>query len=206
MDATLSSTRSGAARQWESSVLAALAGVVPLVVFLRTMAPTVYGLDSAELTTGAYTLGIVHAPGSPTYLLLGHIVAQIPIGDVGYRLNLLAGLSAAVAIHFLYRILRRLTNNPAIALGTSWFFAFSYYLWVSAVAAEIYATHVAFVAAASSYPPRPLHERHGPPRLCAAARAARCRHRRLGARLLRSSPASHLARLRRRDRSLLGSF
>src|SRR6185436_6410127 len=50
-----------------------LAALVPFLFYLRTAAPTVYGLDSAELTTGAYALGIVHAPGAPLYLLLGHV-------------------------------------------------------------------------------------------------------------------------------------
>ncbi|MGH7292790.1 MAG: protein O-mannosyl-transferase family, partial [Myxococcota bacterium] len=88
----------------------ALAVGLPLLVYLRTMAPTVYGLDSAELTTGAYALGIVHAPGSPTYMLLGHVFAQLPLGDVGYRLNLMSAVAAALAVLFLYLVLRRLTG------------------------------------------------------------------------------------------------
>ena len=71
-------------------VLPLLAGGVAFAAYWRTMAPTVYGLDSAELTTGAYVLGIVHAPGSPLFLLLGHVFSWLPFGDVGYRLNLLS--------------------------------------------------------------------------------------------------------------------
>ena len=56
-----------------------LAGALPFAVYLRTMAPTVFGLDSAELTTGSYVLGIVHAPGSPTFLLLGHLFTWLPV-------------------------------------------------------------------------------------------------------------------------------
>ena len=125
---------------------AALAGGVPLLVYLRTMAPTVYGLDSAELTTGAYALGIVHAPGCPTYMLLGHLFSRLPLGDVGYRLNLLSAVAAALAALFLYRVLVRLTGERAVALTATWFAAFTYYFWVSALAAELYALHAAFVA------------------------------------------------------------
>jgi hypothetical protein len=136
-----------AAQVLRDRVCAALAGGLPFLVYLRTMAPTVYGLDSAELTTGAYTLGIVHAPGSPTYLLLGHLFAQLPIGDVGYRLNLMSAVAAALAACFLHQVLRRLTGNVALALFTTWLAAFSYYFWVSALAAELYALHAAFIAA-----------------------------------------------------------
>src|SRR5262249_17394696 len=115
--------------------------------YVRTMAPTVYPLDSAELTTGAYTLGIVHAPGSPTYMLLGHLFARLPIGDVGYRLNLMSAVSAALAALFLYYVLRRLIGECALALLTTWLAAFSYYFWVSALAAELYAIHAACVTA-----------------------------------------------------------
>ncbi len=105
-----------------------------------------YGLDSAELTTGAWALGIVHAPGSPTYMLLGHLFSRLPIGDVGYRLNLMSAVAAALAALFLFFVLRRVTAQPAVALAGSWFAAFTYYFWVSAVAAELYALHAAFVA------------------------------------------------------------
>ena len=125
----------------------ALAAGLPFLVYLRTMAPTVYALDSAELTTGAYTLGIVHAPGSPTYMLLGHLFAQLPIGDVGYRLNLMSAVAAALAAFFLHQVLRRLTGNVALALFTTWLAAFTYYFWISALAAELYALHAAFIAA-----------------------------------------------------------
>ena len=83
-----------------------------LLLYLRTMAPTVYGLDSAELTAGAYLLGIVHAPGSPTYLLLGHLFTWLPFGDVGYRVNLLSACAGALAVGFVYAILWRLTRAP----------------------------------------------------------------------------------------------
>ena len=111
------------------------------------MAPTVYGLDSAELTTGAYVLGIVHAPGSPLFLLLGHLFTWLPFGDVGYRLNLLSAGTAAGALGFVYAIVVRLTGQRLVALATAWLLGFSYYYWITAVAAELYAPHACFVAA-----------------------------------------------------------
>ena len=119
---------------------------LPFLFYLRTMAPTVYGLDSAELTTGAYVLGIVHAPGSPLYLLLGHAFSWLPFGDVGYRLNVMSGCTAALAALFVYFVLSGLTRRRGLALGGAWYLAFTYYFWVSAVAAELYALQACFVA------------------------------------------------------------
>jgi len=124
-----------------------LAVLVAFIVYWRTMAPTVYGLDSAELTTGAYVLGIVHAPGSPLFLLVGHLFTWLPFGDVGYRLNLLSACSAAAALGFVYAIAFRLTGQHLLALATAWLLGSSYYYWVAAIAAELYAPHACFVAA-----------------------------------------------------------
>ncbi len=121
--------------------------VLPFVAYLRTLAPTVYGLDSAELTTGAYTLGIVHTPGSPLYLLLGHLFTRLPFGDVGYRMNLMSAVFAALAALFAFLILDHLTHQRFLALMSAWILAFSYYFWISAVAAELYAPAAFFVTA-----------------------------------------------------------
>ena len=124
-----------------------LAAGVPLLLYLRTMAPTIYGLDSAELTTGAYTLGIVHAPGAPLYLLLGHVFSQLPVGDVGFRLNLMSACASALTAAFLFAAVARLTGERVIALGTAWFVAFTYYVWVGGIAAELYGPQGCILAA-----------------------------------------------------------
>src|SRR5262245_22407638 len=98
-----------------------LAGAVAGLVYWRTMAPTVFGLDSAELTTGAYVLGIVHAPGSPLFLLLAHVFTWLPFGDVGYRVNLLSVCAAAAAIAIVCAILLRLTGKRLLSVAAAWF-------------------------------------------------------------------------------------
>ena len=45
--------------------------VLPFILYLLTVAPTIYNLDSAELTTAAATGGLVRATGYPLYLILG---------------------------------------------------------------------------------------------------------------------------------------
>ena len=124
----------------------AFAAAIPFLVYLRTMAPTVYGLDSAELTTGSYVLGIVHSPGSPTFLLLGHLFTWLPVGDVGYRVNLVSVTAAAAAMAVYCALLLRLLRDPIAAVAGAWLLAFTYYFWVSAVAAELYSLQAFFLA------------------------------------------------------------
>lgn len=121
-----------------------LAGGIPFLIYLQTMAPTVYGLDSAELTTGAYVLGIVHAPGSPLYLLIAHLFTWLPIGDVGYRVNLLSACATAVTMLFVYYICRHFSIRRSLALTITWFIAFTYYVWILALVAELYALQGTF--------------------------------------------------------------
>ena len=141
---------SGAARPylpWRDIILwSFLAGGLPFLIYLRTLAPTVYGLDSAELSTGAYMLGIVHAPGSPTYLLIGHLFTKLPFGDVGYRLNLLSACAVTVALIFMFHIAWQLTQQKLLSLLSTWWLAFTYYVWIAAVAAELYALQGMFTA------------------------------------------------------------
>lgn len=130
-----------------SLCLCVLTFLVPLAIYVCTMAPTVYGLDSAELTTGAYTLGIVHSPGAPTYMLLGHLFSKIPLGDVGFRLNLLSVLFGAATALVIYRIARELLFSVAAALVAAGLYAFSFYVWAWALVAELYAPHAFFASA-----------------------------------------------------------
>src|SRR5579862_331877 len=137
----------GAARSRGARLAVVLAAAIPFLVYLRTMAPTVYGLDSAELTTGSYVLGIVHSPGSPTFLLLGHLFSWLPVGDVGYRVNLVSVAGAAAAMAAFCAVLLRLLDDPIAAAAGTWLLAFTYYFWVSAVAAELYSLQAFFLAA-----------------------------------------------------------
>ncbi len=117
-----------------------------LLAFLRTVAPTFYLLDSSELATGAATLGIVHAPGYPLYLLVAHLFTLLPIGDVGFRVNLFSALCLSATAPILFDGLRRLTGERIMAAAVALMFVFSYYVWAAGVAAEVYASQIVTVA------------------------------------------------------------
>ncbi|NJN16296.1 MAG: DUF2723 domain-containing protein [Oscillochloris sp.] len=124
-----------------------LAFLLPFALYLATLAPTIYNLDSAELTTAAATGGLTRATGYPLYLLLGNLWAKLPIADVGYRMNLLSAVSGALTMLFADRILRRFQIGPVATLGALGLLACAPYFWALSLIAEVYTLHTALMAA-----------------------------------------------------------
>ena len=130
---------------------AALVFFVALVFYLLTLSPTIFdGVDSIEFSTIAYRLGIPHPPGYPLYLVLGKLFTFLPVGDVGYRINLMSAVFAAGTAVLVFKIALMVTQRQLPALAAALFFAFSYYAWRLAVVAEVY-TLQAFLTALIIY-------------------------------------------------------
>ncbi len=129
-------------------VQALLVIVLTFAVVLQTTAPTIYYLaDSTEYALGGRTLGIVHAPGYALYTMVAHLFTYLPLGDVGYRVNLLSTLTHALATGFTFAMLARLLNDRLAALGAALTLAWSFRIWVNGVAAEVYMPQLAALAA-----------------------------------------------------------
>jgi 4-amino-4-deoxy-L-arabinose transferase-like glycosyltransferase len=123
--------------------LLSLAG--PAAVYGLTLAPTVQGFDSAELTVGAATLGLVHPTGYPLYMLVGHAFAQLPWGETGFRLNLLSAVLGTAAVGLIYLLALRQTHSALTALSTAWLFALAPHVWAQSIRAEVYTLQVLLV-------------------------------------------------------------
>jgi len=117
-----------------------------LSLYVLTMAPTIQGFDSAELAVGAYTLGFVHPPGYPLYMLLGHLFAQIPIANVGLRLNLMSAIFGSLTALVLYQLLLAQTGEWKISLVATSLFATAPIPWSQAIQAEVYTLHTFLMA------------------------------------------------------------
>ncbi len=115
--------------------------LVPGLIYWRTLAPTIFAVDSVEFTTGAYTLGLVHPPGYPTYLLLGRLFLFLPVGDFGYRLNLMSAVWGVLSCWVAYRILLTVGVRPIFSAAAAMLRALSFYIWSQAVVAEVYSLH-----------------------------------------------------------------
>ena len=119
---------------------------LPLCNYLLTLAPTIYNLDSAELTTAASTGGLMRSTGYPLYLTLGYIWSKIPMGDVGYRMNLLSAIFGALTIFLAERILRRWHLGDWATIGALGLLTTSTFFWGLSLVAEVYTLHTALMA------------------------------------------------------------
>ncbi len=127
---------------WICSILA----LGSLILYIRTMAPTVWYGNSAAQQYACYILGMLHPTGYPLYMLLGKVFTFIPVGDIAYRVNLLSAVFSALTIPLVYLIARRVIGRRLPALLAALLFALSETFWSSAGVAKVYALNIFFMA------------------------------------------------------------
>lgn len=116
------------------------------LVYLSTMCPTIYVGDSGELTTAAFALGIPHNSGYPLYCLLGKLFCLVPIGTIGFRMNLMSACLGLGTIGLIYSVILKRTEERIPAVVGALFLAFTPLFWFQTVSAEVYTLHAFFVA------------------------------------------------------------
>src|SRR5262245_37911583 len=98
------------------SAFASLLFIASLVLYVRTLAPSLLFDDSAEFQTIAYTLGIGHPTGYPIYVLLAKLFTFLPVGDIAYRVNLFSAFCAALTVGVVFLMIRKLGATYAAAV------------------------------------------------------------------------------------------
>lgn len=90
----------------------AFTSIIVFIIYLFTLAPSVIQIDSGELATVQYTLGIAHPTGYPLFTILGFLFLQIPLGIRKItQANLLAATWSVFAIYFFIKVLIVLLIN-----------------------------------------------------------------------------------------------
>jgi hypothetical protein len=119
--------------------------LVPLIVYVNTIAPTVSAGDSGEFISALNSFSMVHPPGYPLYMILLKIWRTIPINvgfdPVVFKTNLFSAVCMSFAVWLFYKSARILTNSLPAALGAALILAFSRTFWKFAVVTEVYALH-----------------------------------------------------------------
>jgi hypothetical protein len=86
-------------------VFAAAVLVISLIIYLLTVQPSVSFWDCGEFIAASFYMQVPHPPGTPFFLLLGNIFAQIPfIENVGFKVNLISVFSSALSVFLLYLV------------------------------------------------------------------------------------------------------
>ena len=129
----------------KDDLVALILAVLALTAYVRTLAPDILYGDSAEFQTQAYTLGITHSTGYPTYLFLGRLIGFLPINNPAWRISLLSAVCAALTVGGVYLLTRYFTRSRVGAVLGGLELAVSYTFWSQAVIAEVYTPGMAFL-------------------------------------------------------------
>ncbi len=128
-----------------------LVGLVVLIVYLSTLAPTItwehHGTDGGDLIAASQVLGVPHPPGYPLYVVVGHLLSRLPLpgGNLALRFNLLSAFSAAAASALLSATVRRMAT-PLAGVVSGLVLGFGTIFWSQAIIAEVYALNSLLVA------------------------------------------------------------
>ncbi len=141
-------------------LMAALVGLVVLILYVLTLSPTTAMWDTSEYIAAAKTLGIPHPPGNPVFVLVAHAFAALPF-PVSYaeRVNLLSATTSAMSAALWFLVAHRslkgwgLTRTPriVIAVACAWLGATAFTVWNQSVVNEKVYTLAMLGLAASSW-------------------------------------------------------
>lgn len=85
---------------------------VSFVVYLTTVASGLDFIDSGELSTDVYTLGICHPTGYPLFTLVGFLFSHLPIASsIIFRLNLMAAFFTAIGAGGVVLLMHEIAAN-----------------------------------------------------------------------------------------------
>ncbi len=129
----------------KDALIAVAFGLLGLAAYVRTLAPDVLYGDSAEFQCLAYTLGITHSTGYPTYLLMGRLLGFLPINNPAWRISLFSAVCAAFTVGGIYLLARSYTRSRTGAVLGSLALAISYTFWSQAIISEVYTPGMAIL-------------------------------------------------------------
>ncbi|MFQ5612390.1 MAG: protein O-mannosyl-transferase family [Anaerolineae bacterium] len=114
-----------------------------LAAYIATLAPTVLDGDPALFQYTPLVGGVTYPTGYPVYLLAARLwLILFPAGQVAWRMNLFSALCGALALPFLYGVMRRILQDRPAALAGVLLFATLPTYWRWATEAKIYTLNV----------------------------------------------------------------
>ncbi|MDP3908949.1 MAG: DUF2723 domain-containing protein [Gemmatimonadales bacterium] len=110
--------------------------------------------DAGEFITAAYVLGVPHPPGTPLFVMLGHVWGDVVrIGEYAWRLNLMSACFSAAAAACFFLVAHRVLETEArvlrigAAAAAAILAAFSFTVWQNSNETEVYSVATFSIAA-----------------------------------------------------------
>ncbi len=124
-------------------LVALLCGLVILIAVTHQVAPIISAGDSGDLTAAAYSLGVPHPTGYPTYIMLSKLFTLlVPLGNIGFRCGVLSTVFAAIAVILMMLACYRLTSSLIIPVFFSLLIGLGPVFVSQSVLAEVYTFHL----------------------------------------------------------------
>jgi MprA protease rhombosortase-interaction domain-containing protein len=92
---------------------AILSFIIPLFIYLLTLAPSVTFFDSGEFLTAVSSLGTAHSPGYPLFINYAKPFTFLPFGSIAFRINIATAVSAGLACYGVYLLSSHLLKDEA---------------------------------------------------------------------------------------------
>ncbi len=117
-------------------------------LYYATLLPGFDFGDTGSFQTMVGSAAITARDGYPLYFAIGQLFLWLTRAEPAHALNVASAVQAAVACGLMTLVATELSGSIAAAIAAALIFAGSYTFWSQAIIAEVYALHIACVAAA----------------------------------------------------------
>ena len=137
-----------------NGIIAFIVFAFVMIVYQMTNSPSLAFWDAGEYATTAKLFSVLHAPGNPTYIIIGRFLNIIGLGmSTPNIISFLSSLWGALAVMFTYLYTIKIVSmfekrvNIAVPIGilAALLSAFSYTFWTNSVEAEVYSGLAFFI-------------------------------------------------------------
>lgn len=91
-----------------------LSVIIPMTIYLLTLAPSVTFFDSGEFITATSCLGSAHSPGYPFFLNYAKPFTWLPFGSIAFRVNFATAVSGSMACYGVYLLTTYLLRDEEL--------------------------------------------------------------------------------------------
>jgi hypothetical protein len=130
------------------SAAAIVVSAAAFALYYATLLPGFDFGDTGSFQTTVGSAAITARDGYPLYFAIGQLFLWLTRAEPAHALNLASAVQGAVACGLVVLVAEELSGSLAAAVAAAMIFAGSYTFWSQAIIAEVYALHIAFVAAA----------------------------------------------------------